>query len=416
MCALCPTRRNATSGSLTYRAWDQTSGSAGTKVNTSSNGGTTAFSTAVDTASITVSAINDAPVLTPVGPVLSGITEDQTSNAGQTVASIVGASISDVDSGAVEGIAVTALTSGNGTWQYSTNGGSSWTAVGAVSNTSALLLRASDYVRFVPNAQNATSGSLTYRAWDQTSGSAGTKVNTSSNGGTTAFSTAVDTASHHGERDQRCAGAHGCQQSERDRRGCGEQRGHAGLGADRGAGQRRRCRGGERHRGDGGGQQQRHLAVQRPTVAATWTAFGSPSDASARLLAADANTYVRFVPNANWNGTVAGGISFRAWDRSSGTAGGTANTSSNGGTTAFSGATASANITVNAVNDAPINTMPAAQNTLQNAPLIFSTANGNAVSISDVDAGSSSRSAHHRCCPWHAQPVGHHWVDSDGRS
>ena len=38
---------------------------------------------------------------------------------------------------------------------------------------------------------------------------------------------------------QRCPGAHGCQQSERDRRGCGEQRGHAGLGADRGAGQRR---------------------------------------------------------------------------------------------------------------------------------------------------------------------------------
>jgi hypothetical protein len=77
-----------------------------------------------------------------------------------------------------------------------------------------------------------------------------------------------------------------------------------------------------------------------------WTAFGSLSESSARLLAADANTYVRFVPDANWNGTVMGGITFRAWDQTSGTAGSTADASSNGGTTAFSSATASASITV----------------------------------------------------------------------
>ncbi len=46
-----------------------------------------------------------------------------------------------------------------------------------------------------------------------------------------------------------------------------------------------------------------------------WTAFGTPSATTARLLAADANTYVRFVPNANWNGTVSTGITFRAWDQ-----------------------------------------------------------------------------------------------------
>src|SRR5262249_31291681 len=56
----------------------------------------------------------------------------------------------------------------------------------------------------------------------------------------------------------------------------------------------------------------------------TWTAFGSPSVSAALLLAADANTYVRFVPNVNWNGTVTNGIVFRAWDQTSGTAGGTA--------------------------------------------------------------------------------------------
>jgi hypothetical protein len=86
---------------------------------------------------------------------------------------------------------------------------------------------------------------------------------------------------------------------------------------------------------------------------ATWNAFGSPSDLSARLLAADVNTYVRFVPNANWNGTVPSGFTFRAWDRSSGTAGGTANTTTNGGTSAFSAATGNAGITVNPINDTP---------------------------------------------------------------
>jgi len=79
----------------------------------------------------------------------------------------------------------------------------------------------------------------------------------------------------------------------------------------------------------------------------TWTAFGTPSQSAARLLASDSNTYVRFVPNTNWCGTDAGGLTFRAWDQNTGTAGSTADTTSNGGTTSFSIATASANITVN---------------------------------------------------------------------
>ncbi|MDP4549221.1 VCBS domain-containing protein, partial [Marinobacter sp. MDS2] len=49
-----------------------------------------------------------------------------------------------------------------------------------------------------------------------------------------------------------------------------------------------------------------------------WTAFGSPSTAAARLLAGDVNTLVRFVPDADWNGTVTNGITFRAWDQTSG--------------------------------------------------------------------------------------------------
>lgn len=43
-------------------------------------------------------------------------------------------------------------------------------------------------------------------------------------------------------------------------------------------------------------------------------------------------------------------------------------------------------ITVTAVNDAPINTVPGAQATGDTTPLVFSTANTNAISIADVDA------------------------------
>ena len=86
----------------------------------------------------------------------------------------------------------------------------------------------------------------------------------------------------------------------------------------------------------------------------TWSDFGTPADNAARLLAADADTFVRFKPNANWNGSVMNGITFRAWDQTSGAAGGVGNASVNGGATAFSAANASASINVLSVNDAPV--------------------------------------------------------------
>ena len=141
--------------------------------------------------------VNNAPVLAPISPTLTAITEDQTTNAtdpGQTVSSFIGASISDVDAGAVKGIAITGLTSTNGAWQYSINGGTTWTAIGAVSNSTALLLDASDKIRFLPDGNNGGTDTITYRAWDETAGTHGTTADTSTNGGTTAFSTATDTA------------------------------------------------------------------------------------------------------------------------------------------------------------------------------------------------------------------------------
>ena len=86
----------------------------------------------------------------------------------------------------------------------------------------------------------------------------------------------------------------------------------------------------------------------------TWSGLGSVSAANSRLLAADANTRIYFQPVANFNGTLNNAITFRAWDRSSGANGGLANTSTSGGTTAFSIATDSASLVIQSVNDTPV--------------------------------------------------------------
>ena len=58
-----------------------------------------------------------------------------------------------------------------------------------------------------------------------------------------------------------------------------------------------------------------------------WLAFGAVDASSARLLAADVDTLVRFVPDADWSGTVSNGITFHAWDQTNGSNGGTADIS-----------------------------------------------------------------------------------------
>ena len=92
-----------------------------------------------------------------------------------------------------------------------------------------------------------------------------------------------------------------------------------------------------------------------------WTSFGTVSDTSATVLKDLSTTKVRFAPNADWNGTA--GISYRAWDQTNTPAlvdGATGvNVSTNGGSTPYSNSTAaSAIITVDPVNDAPVNNLP----------------------------------------------------------
>ncbi len=94
-------------------------------------------------------------------------------------------------------------------------------------------------------------------------------------------------------------------------------------------------------------------AWEYDTGARGWTGFGTPAPNNAVLL--DADDKIRFVPNADWNGAVNPGITFRAWDETTGTSGDTGvDTTTNGGTTAFSTATETAAITVNSINDTPV--------------------------------------------------------------
>ncbi|MBI5618429.1 MAG: cadherin-like domain-containing protein, partial [Gammaproteobacteria bacterium] len=189
-----PDAQNGETATLSYRGWDQTSGTIGNKVDAStSTGGSTAFSTGSNTASLTVASVNDAPELAAASPTLT-TTDENTTSTGTLVSALVGATISDVDGAAAQGIAISATT-GNGTWQFSTNAGGTWAAVGAVSGTSALLLRTTDLVRYVPDNQNGETATFTYQAWDRTTGTQGTKVDASTAGGTSAFSSATDTAS-----------------------------------------------------------------------------------------------------------------------------------------------------------------------------------------------------------------------------
>jgi trimeric autotransporter adhesin len=117
---------------------------------------------------------------------------------------------------------------------------------------------------------------------------------------------------------------------------------------------------------------------------ASWKALGAVSDGSARLLAADAATRLYFQPSADYNGTLANAITFRAWDQVSGSNGALADTSVNGGDTAFSSLTDTASLVVAAVNDAPVITAPGLQSTSEDVSLIIT-----GLSVSDVDAGSN---------------------------
>ena len=150
-------------------------------------------------ATAAVANLNDAPVLADTALSLAA-TEDSaipSGVVGSLVSTLIGG-ITDPDGGSVaQGIAITSANTANGSFYYSTNNGSNWTIFPTVSNTAALLLAGDAntriYFRSTTANYNGTRTSLlTIRAWDTTSGTNGGSANTSTTGGSTAFSIATD--------------------------------------------------------------------------------------------------------------------------------------------------------------------------------------------------------------------------------
>jgi VCBS repeat-containing protein len=154
-----------------------------------------------DTFTINVLEGNHAPVLKNLDLKMSLNTSnlyiDPVGAMGSLVTSFIGG-VKEQDTNDPKGIAITAVDTTKGTLWFSTNGGTTWATVGSVSNTSALLLSAdaANRVYFQPVGNTPASSiasAFTLRAWDGTSGTEGSKVDTSTTGGFTAFSTLTDT-------------------------------------------------------------------------------------------------------------------------------------------------------------------------------------------------------------------------------
>jgi hypothetical protein len=153
---------------------------------------------------ITLIDVNDAPVLDNTGAMaLMAINQGDVNNTGTLVSDILASAaidrVTDQDLGAKEGIAIIAADTTHGVWQYSTNGGATWSNLGSISKESALLLSADALtrIRFVPATgfNGIVASGITFRAWDQTTGVNGGLADTSVNGGTAAFSKVAETAS-----------------------------------------------------------------------------------------------------------------------------------------------------------------------------------------------------------------------------
>ena len=86
----------------------------------------------------------------------------------------------------------------------------------------------------------------------------------------------------------------------------------------------------------------------------SWMNMGTPSLEEALLLPYSETTRVRLQPEENFNGTISDALTFKAWDQSTGTAGGTLDVSSFSTESAFSEASETISITVTPVNDDPI--------------------------------------------------------------
>ncbi|MDD3325897.1 MAG: DUF4347 domain-containing protein, partial [Zoogloea sp.] len=159
------------------------------------------------TVTVNLSGANDAPTLSGNAS-LAAIAEDtgatNAANPGRSVSALFGGLFADVDNGAsLGGIVIVGNAADAGTqgsWQYSTDNGSTWHDVGVVSTSAGLTLSAGSKLHFVPVANYAgTPGSLTVHGTDNsfvgsyTSGASRVTFDTTSDALTSGVSVAFQT-------------------------------------------------------------------------------------------------------------------------------------------------------------------------------------------------------------------------------
>ncbi|MCV3212537.1 DUF4347 domain-containing protein [Plectonema radiosum NIES-515] len=371
---------------------------------------------------------NTAPTLDNTGnPTLTAINEDisDSANVGTRVTDLISGLITDAD-GDPKAIAITGVNNTNGKWQLSTNGGTTWTDFGTVSDNSAVVLGAiplyTDRLGTAPASQNWLSFTNVSGA-NQTLTPNGTNLNTTANNSIYAgysnytASTLVNSNFPTLNRTSGYSlsfnmGLVAESRTNSDRAGFSviaiSSDGTKGI--ELGFQQLSLTGGNIFAQGDGitanpGGQTNSlfkaaenvsfntnlatnytlsvqgdsyHLFANGTDILTgplrDYTRFTGSIDPyetrnfiflgddttsasgtfNLKQVVLQTDTRVRFVPNANYNGT--SDITFRAWDTTNGTANGTTgvNASNNGGTSSFSNTSAKATITVNPVNDAPV--------------------------------------------------------------
>jgi len=389
-----PNGENGGQGTLSFCAWDGSTGTAGQLTTVASRGAGTAFSSSIAQARISVTSLNDAPALSG-NLQLPGILEDTAAPAGRTLTGLLGdnaVTVTDVDSGAsFAGLAVVGntATAGQGTWQYSTDGGTSWQDVGSVSASASLVLASTARLRFVPAADfSGTPGGLSVRAIDNSySGSftaTTTRVtaNTSASGGTSAFSATARgvgiTVAPVNDAPVVVGGATVTLSTDEETVTTATR--VSSLLAGKASDVDGNTVGLAVTAASGLGAWQ-YSTDSTTGSDGTWTNVDSVSASSALLLSS--TTWIRYSPNHMTGETAS--LTWRAWDGSQGTAGTRVTPGSGGGSSAYSATSGTLLATVSGINDAPTASTP--------SDVSVATGQFNGIvgiMIGDVDSGSSA--------------------------
>lgn len=174
-CQAGPNLNGNFASAFTLRVWDQTSGSDGNTADTTTNGGTTAFSAATDGVGVFVQAVNDAPISEGATATLPSTSEDLLDPPAYPVANLFGSVFRDSDGTTISfgGVAIIAsvATSAQGTWQFQIGSGPLLDFPVLADASAVIVLSASDRLRFVPARDfNGSPGGLIARLWDGTGG------------------------------------------------------------------------------------------------------------------------------------------------------------------------------------------------------------------------------------------------------